>query len=95
MLSRRGLITGLVGLVAAPAIVRVESLMKVKALPFDARENLYDVVNQMREELFNAYFVTSWDNYGQQMVERVEFDRLWTSDRFREINLIRVARGNA
>ena len=33
LLSRRGLLTGLVGLVAAPAIVRVSSLMPVKALP--------------------------------------------------------------
>jgi len=31
--SRRGLITGLVGFVAAPAIVRASSLMPVKSLP--------------------------------------------------------------
>ena len=31
-ISRRGLITGLAGLVAAPAIVRASSLMPVKAL---------------------------------------------------------------
>lgn len=33
MLSRRRLVTGLVSLVAAPAIVRVASIMPVKALP--------------------------------------------------------------
>jgi hypothetical protein len=33
MLSRRGLITGLISFVAAPAIVRAASLMPVKALP--------------------------------------------------------------
>lgn len=32
-LSRRSLITGLVSLVAAPAIVRASSLMPVKAMP--------------------------------------------------------------
>lgn len=33
MLSRRGLITGLISFVAAPAIVRFESIMPVKAIP--------------------------------------------------------------
>lgn len=33
MLNRRSLITGLISLVAAPAIVRAGSLMPVKALP--------------------------------------------------------------
>jgi hypothetical protein len=32
MLNRRGLITGLISLVAAPAIVRVTSIMPVKAI---------------------------------------------------------------
>ena len=34
-LPRRSFITGLVSLLAAPAIVRASSLMPVKALPFD------------------------------------------------------------
>ena len=36
LLTRRGLITGFAGLIAAPAIVRVSSIMPVKAidLPF-------------------------------------------------------------
>jgi hypothetical protein len=33
MLSRRGFFTGLVALVAAPAIVRITSIMPVKAMP--------------------------------------------------------------
>lgn len=33
MLSRRGLITGLASLLAAPAIVRAESLMPIKSVP--------------------------------------------------------------
>lgn len=32
MLTRRGLITGLISLAAAPAIVRIESLMPVKVM---------------------------------------------------------------
>lgn len=32
--SRRSFITGLIAFAAAPAIVRAESLMPVKALPF-------------------------------------------------------------
>lgn len=35
MLNRRGLITGLVSFVAAPAIVRAASLMPVKAITLD------------------------------------------------------------
>ncbi len=34
MISRRGLITGLVSFVAAPAIVKVSSLMPVKTIEF-------------------------------------------------------------
>lgn len=33
--SRRGFISGIVGLIAAPAIVRASSLMTVKPLPFE------------------------------------------------------------
>jgi hypothetical protein len=33
--SRRGFITGLTSLLAAPALVRAESLMPVKVIPFD------------------------------------------------------------
>lgn len=33
MMRRRGLLTGLAGLVVAPAIVRAEAIMPVKALP--------------------------------------------------------------
>ena len=38
MLNRRLLITGLISFVAAPAIVRVESLMKIKVDKFDPKE---------------------------------------------------------
>jgi hypothetical protein len=35
MINRRGLITGLISLAAAPAIVRIESLMPVKVMKAD------------------------------------------------------------
>lgn len=35
MIGRRGFITGLISLVAAPAIVRVSSIMPVKAIPLN------------------------------------------------------------
>ena len=38
MLTRRGLITGLVSFVAAPAIVRVSSIMPVRSVKFVARQ---------------------------------------------------------
>jgi len=38
MISRRGLITGLVSFVAAPAIVRITSLMPVSAKAIDANK---------------------------------------------------------
>jgi hypothetical protein len=42
-LSRRSLITGLVSLVAAPAIVRVSSLMPVRGVPLDAFRSSSDL----------------------------------------------------
>lgn len=39
--TRRTLITGLVSLVAAPAIVRISSLMPVKAYPVDVVRRTY------------------------------------------------------
>ncbi len=39
-LSRRGLIGGLVGIIAAPAIVRIDSLMPVRRIPLFLRDTL-------------------------------------------------------
>lgn len=54
--SRRGFITGLVALVAAPAVVRVASLMPVSApklvTPFDAAQALY---NQWSSEIIQRF----------------------------------------
>lgn len=43
VLARRGFITGLISFVAAPAIVRVGSLMPVKVLDFDLIRPLYGI----------------------------------------------------
>lgn len=49
MISRRGLITGLISFVAAPAIVRVSSLMPVKVLVPDLNEEtLQDLYETLR-----------------------------------------------
>lgn len=58
MISRRGLLTGLTSLLAAPAIVRVSSLMPVKVMPgpevLELHERFADLL-QYRQE-FIAMF---------------------------------------
>lgn len=56
IISRRGLITGLVGLIAAPAIVRVENLMKVKAVLPQLTEET--ILNYMIQEISLGYSIT-------------------------------------
>jgi hypothetical protein len=51
MINRRGLITGLVSFIAAPAIVRAASLMPVKSLPIPFR--VYDNA-WVREQMFDS-----------------------------------------
>jgi hypothetical protein len=53
--SRRGLLTGLVGLVVAPAIVRASSLMKVKAYVDPDPLRLGSHTNTWGEKLDNAF----------------------------------------
>jgi hypothetical protein len=52
MLTRRGLITGLISLAAAPAIVRYSSLMPVKSVPIIG----WDLAS---ERDITAYFIIS------------------------------------
>lgn len=47
--SRRGFITGLVSLIAAPAIVRVGSIMPVKAIPTNMTAT--EIVNRQADYL--------------------------------------------
>lgn len=57
LMPRRRFLTGLVGLLAAPAVVRAESLMPVKALtpPLLAEDVLYLVQERLIEHWRIAY----------------------------------------
>lgn len=55
MISRRGLITGLVSFVAAPAIVRAASLMPVKAFELDLDAVLRACHESILKEMQIAY----------------------------------------
>lgn len=51
-MNRRGFLTGLVSTLAAPAIVRAELLMPIKAIvPFDPMEAYYKLMNAMIDGL--------------------------------------------
>ena len=73
LLSRRGLITGLVSLVAAPAIVRASSLMPVKAwAPYDIAsggitwvDEIYDVQLAVTRGVNGLipYFTTDFETF--------------------------------
>lgn len=63
MLSRRGLITGLISLAAAPAIVRVESLMPIKVI--EPIMTLEDYVNRVMSPLI--------EKLHQQMIDEVMY----------------------
>ena len=57
MLNRRSLITGLISLVAAPAIVRATSIMPIKALP--AVEDLDTLARkQLADSLYGDLILT-------------------------------------
>lgn len=74
MISRRGLLTGLTSLLAAPAIVRVSSLMPVKVMPGPEVLELqqrFDGLIQYRQE-FIAAFEKGYQDlimYGSSMTE--------------------------
>jgi hypothetical protein len=73
--NRRALITGLVALIASPAIVRASSLMKVKAWD-DFSTDAMRVVS--RYPLRDTVMVTlrGWDAHGSPMVETREISML-------------------
>lgn len=58
MISRRGLITGLVSLVAAPAIVRVTSIMPVKS--YEVNSYLYPTKFEYSELEFPYVGMRLW-----------------------------------
>lgn len=98
-ISRRGLLSGLVGLIAAPAIVRVASLMPVKAWMDDGvalnamrhpwsnvagRDLTEDSLMEMMLEL------SGFDAYGQPVIEMITLGRP-SLMKWREIGGLRVA----
>ncbi len=94
MISRRGLITGLAGLVAAPAIVRVESLMKVNRNliliddPWSGAVagglNAESLVNMLVE-------LVGVDQYGRPIKEIVTLYKPNRFTEWKEISSLRVA----
>ena len=76
MTTRRGFITGLISLVAAPAIIRAGSLMPVKQMLATPERNLVVLnsvsVNGCTSLIGPAwYIVTGKDEYGRDKVERL------------------------
>jgi hypothetical protein len=80
MLNRRSLITGLISLVAAPAIVRPTSIMSIKALPtvedLDAlaRKQLAGYLVAVTRQAFVPRFFVSADLTIKYLDERWEPD---------------------
>ena len=52
MINRRGLITGLIAFTAAPAIVRAESLMKIKVIKPYTKKELEALYNKIMHPFF-------------------------------------------
>lgn len=57
VLPRRKFLTGLVGIIAAPAVVKVESLMKVASPPLIAPKNVWTYESMVTTTLRNQSFV--------------------------------------
>ena len=67
MIGRRGFITGLISLVAAPAIVRVTSLMPVKAVEPEYVWRTYAEIDELygHGPMMNALPWLKFENSGQ------------------------------
>lgn len=84
-MNRRGFLTGMAGLLAAPAIVRVSSIMPVSAWPV-ANARCSQLI---REPFVGDVIVTGWDAYGNTVVEFINMVEP-SKTRFRDIAGIRV-----
>lgn len=82
-MTRRSLITGLISLVAAPAIVRVSSIMPVRPWHAPTIEELYNYWNP--EAVLDRMFQRACRNYLEQMQTR---DQLGGS--FFNIDTVRI-----
>ena len=93
--SRRGFITGLISLVAAPAIVRAGSLMPVKGDPLDWRKAIRDgmagdfetdnLMVRAYERYATSYTVWGLDAYGKKISERINVGQVGELQ-FKQIN---------
>lgn len=72
--SRRGFITGLIAFAAAPAIVRAESLMPVKALPFAEPSALARAMQQYIEKMVNPPLSAAYQDFVLFGTGAMEFD---------------------
>lgn len=87
-MNRRGFLTGVAGLLAAPAIVRASSLMPVSVLPVETRGILplpYRTTGRA-----GAVLVSGFDQYGNRVVEWVDIGGA-SKTKFKEIEAIEIA----
>lgn len=72
--SRRSFITGLIAFAAAPAIVRAESLMPVKALPFADPSAIARAMQQYIEKMINPPLSAAYQDFVLFGTGAMEFD---------------------
>jgi len=82
-MNRRGFLTGVAGLLAAPAIVRVSSLMPVSVLPVETRAILPLPYKTGRA---GAVLVSGFDQYGNHVAEWVDIGGT-SKTKFKEIGI--------
>lgn len=73
--SRRGFITGLISLVAAPAIVRAGSLMPIKGDPLTGWREIFRSAPTIEtsEIVGYTYTIKGWDVMGEFVSEQIEW----------------------
>lgn len=73
MINRRGLITGLISFIAAPAIVRASSLMPVKAMKAIKLTDYKALFNETADVCYGRLHVGDWISFGRFDTEIKEF----------------------
>lgn len=85
MINRRGLITGLISLIAAPAIVRAESLMKCKSIRLFSNDEIINSVVDIWSKS-NQFIDEYAFLYGEQWT-KLEIDTMNGIRKFTKIEL--------
>lgn len=80
MISRRGLITGLISFVAAPAIVRASSLMPVKNLLLEPTDWKIVYIERFKTQLDNIYGDNSWEQFKKAPFDCSNTVRSWIQE---------------